>query len=268
MKILCLSDLHLSEREISSIFLGPASCNSPVVGGIFSLLRDEDPDGVIITGDTVSNYQLPFLPNVLVSLFGKERKIFFCLGNHEFWGNSWENTLKILRVEKELKEFSNLYFLDLGDSFCTGNTLFIGGTLFFDGSMRFRESQTISPWNGWQDFRIKNIEKDYSSICSQYRERFKQQILEANEKFDFPSVVLCTHHLSDKRLNGHTPSVYSFYSGVDSLIPELPLTKGKEHWFVCGHTHRRVITPLEKWVNGVNVGSDYGHLKSFIFEVE
>ena len=81
--------------------------------------------------------------------------------------NSWENTIKILKAEKELKGFSNLYFLDLGDSFCTGKTLFIGGALFFDGSMRFRESQTVSPWNGWQDFRIKNIEKKHSYICFQ-----------------------------------------------------------------------------------------------------
>ena len=39
------------------------------------------------------------------------------------------------------------------------------------------------------------------------------------------------------------------------------------NYLICGHTHRRVIGEVVPGFMGVNVGSDYGDLKTFTLEL-
>ena len=39
------------------------------------------------------------------------------------------------------------------------------------------------------------------------------------------------------------------------------------NYLICGHTHRRVIGEVVSGFMGVNVGSDYDRLESFVLEV-
>ena len=138
---------------------------------------------------------------------------------------------------------------------------FVGGTLFFDGSMRIRDNQRIDQWDGWQDWRIIDVESRYMEFNAYYVD-----MIRASMKPGMPT-ALCTHHVPHVKLNGHEPSHYSFYTGMKDLVHDLPFDPLYNNYLISGHTHRRVIGEVVPGFMGVNVGSDYDQLKSFVLEV-
>lgn len=138
---------------------------------------------------------------------------------------------------------------------------FVGGTLFFDGSMRIRDNQRIDQWDGWQDWRIIDVESRYMEFNAYYVD-----MIRASMKPGMPT-ALCTHHVPHFRLNGHEPGHYSFYTGMKDLVHDLPFDPLYNNYLICGHTHRRVIGEVVPGFMGVNVGSDYDDLKTFVLEV-
>ena len=138
---------------------------------------------------------------------------------------------------------------------------FVGGTLFFDGSMRIRDNQRIDQWDGWQDWRIIDVESRYMEFNAYYVD-----MIRASMKPGMPT-ALCTHHVPHVKLNGHEPSHYSFYTGMQDLVHDLPFDPLYNNYLICGHTHRRVIGEVIPGFMGVNVGSDYDDLKTFVLEV-
>ncbi len=260
-KVLCFSDFHFSSYDIRDLL--SSDYFSPKMDYIRKIFQVENPDVVVITGDTVSSLDLPLLSTILNKIFWKRSDpvpLVVSLGNHEMWGKTIPNLKTTL---KNLTDRENLVLLDLGETLDTGNSLFLGGILFFDGSMRVNPAQNISPWNGWQDYRIPGVEQDYKKICQSYIRRFKKEV----KAHPNHSIILCTHHLPDERLNGHEPSIYSFYSGVKNLPQQLELVPSLPHWMICGHTHRRVIKDLGNGIIGVNTGSDYDQLLYYVIEV-
>ena len=91
-------------------------------------------------------------------------------------------------------------------------------------------------------------------------------MIRANMKPGMPT-ALCTHHVPHVRLNGHEPGHYSFYTGMQDLVHNLPFNPLYNNYLICGHTHRRVIGEVVPGFMGVNVGSDYDDLKTFTLEV-
>ena len=128
------------------------------------------------------------------------------LGNHEFWGRTFEVTLAKLK-EQTLAD-PNIFYLDLIGAVELDGVNFVGGTLFFDGSMRIRDNQRVDDWDGWQDWRIVDIESRYMEFNAYYVD-----MIRAKMKPGMPT-ALCTHHVPHVRLNGHEPSHYSFYTGI------------------------------------------------------
>jgi len=127
--------------------------------------------------------------------------------------------------------------------------------------MRFHESQKITPWGDWQDWRIPDIESRYLEF-----NRYYVDMIKANMKSRKPT-TLCTHHLSHEKLNGHEPGHYNFYSGMKDLLHELPFDHGYNNYVICGHTHRRVIGEVVPNFMCVNVGSDYGSLNHYVLDI-
>ncbi len=121
--------------------------------------------------------------------------------------------------------------MDINGSFQTQGLNFVGGCLLFDGSMRVRENQKITPWNGWNDYLIRDIEQRYLEF-----NRYYVELIKSNMKPGM-STVLCTHHVPHWKLNGHAPSHYSFYTGMRDLIVQLPFDHAYDNYLICGHTH-------------------------------
>ena len=257
MKLLCLSDLHFKPshviRALDDNFL------TPFLAGVVARVEEVSPDAVVITGDSVSAEQLRLLSALLRKLIPGDLPLVVTLGNHEFWGRTFEETL--LKLKEQTVADKNIFYLDLIGSVELGGVNFVGGTLFFDGSMRIRENQKVDEWDGWQDWRIVDIESRYMEINACYVDMIRSKM-----KPGMPT-ALCSHHLPHERLNGHSPSHYNFYSGVKDLVHDLPFDPLYNNYLICGHTHRRVIGEVVPGFMGVNVGSEYGKMESYILEL-
>ncbi|MBQ7695049.1 MAG: metallophosphoesterase [Lentisphaeria bacterium] len=257
MKLLCLSDLHLrSEAVVAAI---DSKCLSPFLGQVAATVAEVSPDAAVVTGDTVSPAQVRLLSAALRTFIPADLPVIATLGNHEFWGRTFEDTLAKLK-EQTLAD-PNIFYLDLNGAVELGGVNFVGGTLFFDGSMRIRDSQRVDQWDGWQDWRIVDIESRYMEINAYYVD-----MIRAKMKPGMPT-ALCTHHVPHVLLNGHAPGHYSFYTGMKDLVHELPFDPAYGNYLICGHTHRRVIGEVVPGFMGVNVGGDYGVLQTFTLEV-
>ena len=257
MKILCLSDLHLRMTDVSDAIHQRRF--TPFLQSIRDLVEDTKPDVAVVTGDTVPPPFVNSLNALFGSVFPAKLPVVATLGNHEFWGRLFEETLEEAR--NQTVEAPNVHILDAEPSVEIGGYNFVGGCLFFDGSMRWRENDTLLPWDGWQDWRIPDIEQRYEEFCAFYVKRIRKAM-----KPNMPN-VLCTHHLPHVALNGHEPNHYSFYSGMRDLVSQLPFDDAFPNALICGHTHKRVIGEIVKGFYCVNVGSDYGVLMYYLLEM-
>jgi len=257
MKLLCLSDLHLRQEAVVDAI--DQQRLSPFLAQIAATVAEVSPDAVVLTGDTVCSPQVRLLSATLRTLIPTGLPVIATLGNHEFWGRTFEVTLEKLK-EQTLAD-PNIFYLDLIGAVELGGVNFVGGTLFFDGSMRVRDNQRIDQWDGWQDWRIVDIATRYMEINTYYVDMIRSKI-----KTGMP-IALCTHHVPHVRLNGHEPGHYSFYTGMKDLVHELPFDPMFSNYLICGHTHRRVIGEVVPGFMGVNVGSEYDELKYFVLEV-
>ena len=257
MKLLCLSDLHLRQEAVVDAI--DRQRLSPFLSQIVATVVEASPDAVVLTGDTVCPQQVRLLSATLRTLIPTGLPVIATLGNHEFWGRTFEVTLEKLK-EQTLAD-PNIFYLDLIGAVELGGVNFVGGTLFFDGSMRVRDNQRIDQWDGWQDWRIVDIETRYMEMNTYYVDMIRSKM-----KTGMPT-ALCTHHVPHVRLNGHEPGHYSFYTGMKDLVHELPFDPMFSNYLICGHTHRRVIGEVVPGFMGVNVGSEYDELKYFVLEV-
>ena len=174
-------------------------------------------------------------------------------------GRTFEDTLEKLKAQ--IVDAQSIFHLDICGSVILDGVNFIGGTQFFDGSMRIRDNQRIDQWDGWQDWRIIDIESRYMDFNAYYVD-----MIQACMKPGMPT-ALCTHHVPHVRLNGHMPGHYSFYTGMQDLVHALPFDPLYNNYLICGHTHRRVIGEVVPGFMGVNVGSDYDVLKTFVLDL-
>ena len=257
MKILCLSDLHLRSNAVSD-FLN-AQKTTPFLREITATVAEVSPDVVVVTGDTVWARQVRKLSFVLRKLIPGDVPIVATLGNHEFWERTFEETLSELKEQTFADK--NIFYLDLIGAVELGGLNFVGGTLFFDGSMRICENQRVDEWDGWQDWRIGEIVMRYKEFNAYYVDMIRSKMKQGM------STLLCTHHVPHVLLNGHEPSHYSFYTGMKDLVHDLPFDARFDNYLICGHTHRRVIGEVVSGFMGVNVGSDYDHLESYVLEI-
>ena len=254
MKILCLSDLHLRPSVISDLLEKHSA--SPFIQEIRVAVSEASPDAVVVTGDIVWAHQVRMLSSVLRKLIPNGIPIVATLGNHEFWGRIFEETLAELK-EQTIAD-KDIFYLDSIGAVELGGFNFVGGTLFFDGSMRIRESQRVDEW---QDRRIKEITTRYLEFNAFYVDMIRSKM-----KSGLPT-ILCTHHVPHAYLNGNVWSHYNFYEGMKDLVHDLPFDPRFDNCLICGHTHRRVIGEIIPGFMCVNVGSDYDRLDTFTLEV-
>ena len=257
MKLLCLSDLHLRSEAVADAV--DRHQLSPFLGQIATVVAEASPDAAVVTGDTVCPQQVRLLSATLRTLIPTELPVIATLGNHEFWGSTFEDTLAELKAQTLTDP--NIFYLDLIGAVELGGVNFVGGTLFFDGSMRVRDNQRVDQWDNWQDWRIVDIATRYMEFNAYYVDMIRSKM-----KSGMPT-ALCTHHVPHIRLNGHAPGHYSFYTGMKDLVHELPFDPLFSNYLICGHTHRRVIGEVGPGFVGVNVGSDYDELKTYVLEV-
>ena len=109
MKLLCLSDLHFrSEAVVNAI---DRKVLSPFLAGIATHVCEVSPDAVVVTGDIVCPAQVRLLSALLRSVIPGDLPVVVTLGNHEFWGRTFEDTLEKLKAQ--IVDDKNIFYLDL-----------------------------------------------------------------------------------------------------------------------------------------------------------
>ena len=182
MNFLCLSDLHLRPQDVVKAFEHDSL--SDFMLQVKSGVARASSDVVIVTGDTVCSAQIRLLSELLRKLIPGDVPIVVTLGNHEFWGRTFEETLAELKEQTIADD--NIFYLDLIGAVELGGMNFVGGTLFFDGSMRIRENQRIDEWDGWQDWQIGEIVMRYMEFNAYYVDMIRSKMKPGM------STLLCT----------------------------------------------------------------------------
>lgn len=256
MKILCLADLHIGEIQLQKALTGELTGHLKAVK---EAVVNENPDVAAVAGDLLPPGKTEYISAVWKRIFPAGLPVLTVIGNHDLWYSGWEEVFA--KLKGQVTDDPDVIFLDVHGSCQIGNINFAGGMLGFDGSLRYRESQKIAPWNGYRDHKIPDIERRYLEINCYYTDMFSRAIKQGI------SNVLITHHVPHCCLTGFFPNEYSFYSGMRDLVSELSFDAFHEHYVICGHTHKQVITDVKENIHGINVGCDYGQFRYAVINV-
>ena len=219
MKIQFVSDLHIDHWGYGiprPLPFGPEH----IVG-----------DVLVVAGDV--DEQIPSLVSYLNTLTEAGRPVFFVLGNHEYFSETW------MTYQTRLREVlpPGVTLLDRNETIIDG-VRFLGCTLWtnFGGSMRkLRDCES-----GMPDY--ENIVKDDSwgmitgeDVLARHTEERAWLKTKLSESFSGPTVVV-THHAPSVRSNhpGLRGSRIStaFYSHLENLIEKV-----QPDLWVHGHMH-------------------------------
>lgn len=246
--ILLLSDLH---KVISDKYNEERQNN-----WIRSLLSNID--CVVITGDIFETQKTQpkiFNPYIsLQSIFGKKLPIVCCLGNHEFFYNTIDETLEFYEKIKPIY-CDNIHYLDIEGHFDLDGVRFVGNVLWYDGSLSTVNNQNIYEWKtwqgggGWQDCTIKNFD---------YAKENKKCIEQIDSNLDFTKInVLCTHCVPHHEINSWMKEDCVFgnymnaYSGNYDILKDWPSIK----YSISGHTHKYNVSEIYG-IECYNIGND------------
>lgn len=264
MKILILSDLHITVETICSQF------KLEKYKRILNNQITSDYDVVLISGD-VFEHQVPQYVNVFETLqyLFDNHPVIFCLGNHEFAYEDHDSVLKTYKAQKEVyMEHSNttlITCLDIDGYSDFDNFRIVGNVFWYDWSLNnCRTLMKGEIIDGWLDSTIKNFDP------LKEHKKCKEQIFD-NLKKD-KNTILLTHTVPHEILNSFNRdepnSPFNSYSGVKDFLKEVSDLNVK--YAFCGHTHR----PENHFVYGIhclNIGNDYffrtNKIKWAVFEV-
>lgn len=255
MKILCFSDLHITERNSKQIEI----CRKTYLNFL--------PDVVVISGDILDNKKINAYEQ-LSNITFNDVPIVFTLGNHEFAHSTIQQTLK--RFQNDYRGFNgNVYCLDILGHKCVNEINFVGNVLWYDGSLKDVFYQRMIVEDDWLDSTIKyfNFREENRKCIQQLNDINNHPQFNGNTKIE--KTVLVTHcvpHIDMNLWSSEGFSRYNMYSGVKDLFSKLSF---KVDYSICGHTHRYCT----KQINGcycVNIGNDYlnsrNGFRSFYFE--
>ena len=238
MKIIQFSDLHFTSI--------PSTTSTQVNAIRLALASDSEIEVVVVTGDIFeAGTSHKFKYEKLKEIFSPY-PVICCLGNHEFFFRTPEQTLEEYRCHYDSR--LGVHYLDVAGHVDIGNYRFVGNVLWYDGSLRAVLNQDLYDFAGrtWLDYSIKefNYEKEFNKCIEQ---------INANLAEDGKRNILLTHCVPFRDVNAHPPvSEYNAFSGVDDITKHIGYNF--EYSF-SGHTHKRVLGEF-KGCRCVNCGND------------
>lgn len=265
MKILVLSDLHIPPEMVNNLFQ---------IEKYKRILKKEiqsDYDMVLISGD-IFEHRVPKYQNVfeVLQILFNEKPVIFCLGNHEFAYEKYQDVLKTYNVQYEVfkEKFPNnkCICLDISGKYDFGNNRIVGNVFWYDWSLNHcRALMKGELIEDWLDYSIEEFEPMVE------HENCKKQIFENIDQSK--NMILLTHTVPHEDLNSfskddpHSP--FNAYSGEKDFLKEI---KDKNFKFaICGHTHRREVKDIYG-IHCINIGNDYffhnNKIKNVILEVD
>ena len=281
MRVLITADLHLVR------VWRPA-----VIKVLEGWVREYVPDALLIAGDIAVASEAGAALNELRRVF-PHGPVIAALGNHDFWVGA-DSSCKTLPevIEKFWSSPGNEYEVTLLDleNFRSEDLEFVGGYGHYDLGFAFPqlryEGQLVTREHylqgrppvqtplRWRDFDLMPSAEDLLMVASAQVEAIRGKILATESS----QIFLALHTPpfwellgipSGVHLDPERPPIRAFfraYLGNNSMGEMLQFYSERICGLACGHTHRPAGPVDLGGFIGVNVGSDYGAPRGFIFD--
>ncbi|MGC9975962.1 MAG: metallophosphoesterase [Syntrophales bacterium] len=259
MKIIATGDIHYDlirssdEREKFATFI--------------SRLRSEEPDVLVLTGDTVGlgSAKLEECLNVFKEVAPIRLTVF---GNHDYWSTEGD-TFGHLDMLKSRIDNCEFMLLDEKPAIVHG-TGFAGNCLWYDYSFSPEKTLQQSSYEKkifgghviWNDAHFVNLGKSDVDYTRELNEKLMRDIqsLEANVE----QIVAVTHHIGfiemlTMREGFPGLNFCNAYMG-SSRLGEMLLNHSKVRYHICGHTHDQKVVRKGS-LTSINPGSTYDEKK-------
>ena len=219
--------------------------------------KKDDSDYLIVAGDIGKPFK-PHYRAFLKQMVDSYKKVFFVLGNHEFYHSFYDDTIKqVQSVVDEINsnfESQKLYFLNRSRIDIDPNLTIIGCTLWSDisaGSIPFAK-QLMNDFSLIHDFTTKR----YLELHFAERKWLEEALAELKKENDEQhkkqhqqrKVIVVTHHsptfnnTSHPQYGDDDKGRYCFSTNLEYMLKS-PVTA-----WIFGHTHYSVDRKLD---NGV-----------------
>ena len=252
MKLAIGNDIHLDHVRLPTLFL--------------ELLRDVQPDVVVLTGDISTGDRICDDLEELAQV--TPCPVYFVLGNHDFWNRSIYAVREGVKVQCE-RSHGVLNYLDDMEP------------------VKLSEDWTILGVDGWYDFEyspygLKMV--DYRLIeefrggtpehCVNYSRKLAQyhanKLLAKLPKVETPKALVVTHVPPFREASKHNgqPSEYRALGTFSSKrVGDAILTSQVETLVLAGHSHDPADVQISDKVRCVVGGATYGAPKWEILDI-
>lgn len=225
MELLVASDLHLNYFDNNFIKnLGKSFSKIPA-------------NGLIICGDI--SLSTSFSDALKYLQEGLEKSIYFVLGNHDFWGSSFE------KVEEMANALSNedIVWLNKQDVHLNDNTVLSGFDGWYDCVNNIENVNSGILMRDW--IRIENFYSSNKSHIEISKERsqnsykFSDRIIK-NQKSGYKNQIIITHVPPFPQLVKEKPGHEAYYTSIDAGNMLISACSTLEKTIcLSGHTHNK-----------------------------
>ena len=260
MKIAWCTDLHLN------------FCGDRPVEEFIDRLKNSDAEAVFISGDISTGN---FIGVHLKIIAAVDLPIFFCLGNHDFYGSSFSEIDRI--VNECCRQCSNLHHLGQGEIIqLTSNTTLVGHRGWADGRAGAvsRSRVWLNDFEKIQDLKLDDRNALFSKLAQLGSESaiyFSEIISRATTQSErvvvlthvppFPQAAWHNGGMSDPEYLPHFCNV----AGGQAILWAAEAQPGRQILVLCGHTHEGGVVEMRPNLQVKTGGATYGQPK--IWEV-
>jgi hypothetical protein len=161
--------------------------------------------------------------------------VIYILGNHEYFGYNWGNTIKVLK-----ENFPPSIHILENEYVKVQDTIFLGCTLWSD----FRNENPLEMMDcggGMNDYRKIRIGSNYRKLnpddTLKVHKQSKQFLLEKLEEFKNEKIWIATHHAPSYQSIHQKYKTYSCTGAYCSDLDDLIMTNPQIKYWSHGHTH-------------------------------
>lgn len=201
---------------------------------------------------------------------GIKKPCFFVLGNHDFWGGSFNFVQQAVKNHVSTPQIKNLIYLTAQEVINQEEgVVIIGDDGWYDCRLYdpFNVHGGLNDWNYMGDFKGCTTKYHVVNRCREIADEATLRVgakLESAIEKSAKKIILVTHvppfkeMMSQKRYSN--PEFSTFYCNI--YMGDMLREKMKKHpdvvlTVVSGHTHTEYEGMVADNIRGVNTGSDY-----------
>jgi predicted MPP superfamily phosphohydrolase len=228
-----------------------------------------NPTGIFVTGDIATSDKFVYYLSALEKI--TQRPIYFVLGNHDYYGSSFENTEKkainVSSISTHIKYLGNVSYMNIGQQ-----TAVLGVDGWYDalnGSWRTaQQTAKLSDWTLIGDFvKCKSME----SIVALSKKRANEQVTSLMAKIKAATryaknLIILTHvppvQMCDQVTTLDINTLVPFFTCrmLDDLMMQAAASyQNKSFMVLAGHTHLSGTSKPANNLMYMTPTIEYGH---------